>query len=463
VRLKLSPASAVYGLAFSAGCAWTGYLFLNSPGTLVQDEIGHFLISRNAWHYPELILDVWGRPVNTVLYMLPSIWGINAARAFSTLLAALTVLLTTKVAQRSGVQLLFLVPVFLWFQPWFNALSYTVITEVPFSLLLVLAVYLWLTGREAAGAVTIGLLPLVRHEGIVLVLAWCLYALYKRDWKAILISVSPFILYNLVYYMAFQRWAASIFLNPRPTAIYGSGSWLHFVQPVINNVGRPLVGLSLLGLIPVLRLKEKILGFALYALYFLTHVIIYRFGLYGSGGYDLFLLPLAPLFAVTATLGAEFALNLLSHTATRLAVPPVLHQVLPVLVIIVSVIWVGYLGLQTRPRALDQEAAALQQAANWLRVNGLSGNTVVATHVWFFYFYDLPLIPGQGWAKPPPPDQLDPGTIVVWDRHYSDRWGLAYNKLADPSAGWRVLNQFGDGFVVIFQKAQEQVIHGEEP
>jgi len=340
----LSP--ALYGLVFLAGLAWTVSRFVQSPGVPLHDEVAHFLFSRDAWQFPERMLSVWGRPAHTILYMVPSLWGLTGARVFSLVLASLTVLLATRVAPLLGVRRLFLIPVFLWFQPWFNDLSYTALTEVPFSFLLILGIYLWLSGREVLASLPLGLLALTRHEGIVLLALWGAYALYRRNWWAAALLALPLVAYNLVYFLVFREWAAAVYFVSNPTDHYGAGGWLHYVRPVVGRVGVPVTLLSLLALVPIARLPERGLAFAGYILYYLIHTILYRFGLYASGGYALFLLPLAPGFAIAAAMGVEQVLAWISHfMADRGA----MMQAASAFVGVVSVLPVIYTGLQTPP------------------------------------------------------------------------------------------------------------------
>jgi len=69
-------------------------LLFASDGTALQDEIGHYIISRDAIANPELILDLWGRTLHTILYILPAQFGLDGARLASVGLAALTVIVS---------------------------------------------------------------------------------------------------------------------------------------------------------------------------------------------------------------------------------------------------------------------------------------------------------------------------------------------------------------------------------
>jgi hypothetical protein len=43
-------------------------------------------------------------------------------------------------------------------------------------------------------------------------------------------------------------------------------------------------------------------------------------------------------------------------------------------------------------------------------------------------------------------------SLVIWDRHCSDRLGLPHSSLTDPAGGWQELLVFEDGIAAIFQK-----------
>lgn len=453
VAEKVPSFSPLFWLVFLGGLAWTFYLFSLSPGVPVQDEIGHFLFSRNSWNYPILLLDVWGRPVNTLLYMVPSLWGLNGARLFSLALACLTVLITAKTSQKLGSRLLFLAPLFLWFQPWFCDLSYTAITEVPFSLFLILGIYLCFSGKETIASVFFGMLPLVRHEGIMLLGLWGLYLLCRLKWKAIIVSLSAVLLYNIIYFACFRQFAASVYMSSKPTTLYGSGTWFHFVWPLVKNAGVPVFAMSLLALRPLAGLRGKALIILVpYLAYFAVHTVLFKFGLYASGGYELFLLPMAPGLAVAAVLGVE---DVCAFSRDRIKDPRTwkIFRNCFIAAIAVTTLMAGF---NTRPRPIDLEGALLKQAAASVQKGALAGNKVIATHVWFYYFYDMPWSPDEMWGNPPSLEGQPPGTIVVWDAHYSDRWGLPIKYLLDPQNGWEKLGSDKNNIVAVFRKAQNQ-------
>ena len=254
----------LYWLIFIVGCLLTVYAWSQSPGTPVEDEIAHLVIARNAWHYPELILHIWGRVGNTLIYMLPSLFGLNGARFSALLMSALTVLVTTASARKMGLQRLYLIPLFLWFQPWYPSFGFTAITEIPFLLILALGMYFYLSNRMTPLALCIGWLPLIRHEGVLLAGLVFIYLLLTRHGRAALVLWLPLLLYNLTFQLAFKLPIAdiplAIYLNPQPTTAYGSGPWLAYVPYLIWETGYPIFFWALIGLYGFVR--QRVHGWA---------------------------------------------------------------------------------------------------------------------------------------------------------------------------------------------------------
>ncbi len=432
------------------GFSWTLFLCINSPGVSLHDEIGHYLISQNAWNYPELMLDLWGRSLNTIFYMIPAKWGLTIARFLSLIVAALIVLLTTRVAKISGVERLYLVPLMLWFQPWFNGFSYQVITEVPFSLTMIMGVLLWLKGRENAAAIFFGLLPLIRHEGIALSGLYFLYMFYHRKWKSGLLTFLSLAGYNLIYFAVLNDWPFHIFLDAEPTDLYGSGSWFHYFPRLSYRAGLPVVLMALIALSFVWRERRRFLYLVGYIAYFMVHVLIYRFGLFASGGYIIFLLPIAPALAIVAALGGERVLNYLEEFPKRSGF--LSSRRLRQAFVFMGVILILITGFTSRPIPLDEEGFAMREAAEWIRENGYTERRIATCHVWFVYFYELPWVPGERWDEPVDLAHLPTGSLVVWDRKYCEPWGVHLSYLSDPQNGWQKLKDFRGGVAILFQR-----------
>lgn len=470
----LIPRSWLFWLIIALGLAWTIILGVQSPGTPLHDEITHYLIARDAWRDPVVILDVWGRPGNTLFYLLPSLVSLGARRWWAVLTIILTALLAARAASRLGVRQMWLVPLLLWLQPWYSQLGFTSITQIPFMLFLMLGVERWLAGKRAWASLAFGLLPIIRHEGIALTAVWIGYLVLRmivvrfrpasmispadgeyereiaRPYKSIidlLPAFLPMTLWNLFYMLVYGRLASGNLFDLRPTDIYGSGDWFHFVLPTIGHVGPFIVLLAAFGFAWLVWQRRDVVYAVPAIAYFVTHTLIYRYGLFASGGYWLFLLPMAPTFALLAALGIEKALPRGASASLNLRRP-----YLP-LVVIAALILNGVLVLAARPWPLQPNEIACEQAAAWLREQGEVETPIWSTHVWFFWIYDEPSlrrIPGGGFQ--PDPDGIPAGAFYLWDRNYGDLNGLTLDFLRSPGSGFTEVRRFEADELVLFQK-----------
>ncbi len=424
-------------------------LALQSDGMPVQDEIAHYNISRQAWHDPKLILDTWGRPINTLFFMLPALHSWFAARVFAIVYSTFSLILTILTAQKMQIKTsLFMIPVLLLFQPWFHQLGFTAITEVPFCLVMIAGVYFCVSEHYSLASLCFGSLVLIRHEGIALLGAWCLWMIVKRRWKSLAVAILPYILYSVLYWIVFRKTSLDIFLSIKPTNLYGSGSWFHFVKPTLNETGILPVVLSLLAIPAAIRLREKGMVFLLYGIYFFTHTIIFRFGLFASGGYYLFLMPLATGFALAAALALESIYKWIKKLGEKFQRKSIATMAFVTITSIVAITMLAS-SRNSKPYQLNVEEIALQKASDYLHKIDIPAEQVYSTHAFFEYLYDLPR---NNWIYKTDWNIFKQGSILVWDSHYSDRWGMNYDWLMDPASSFKIRKIISDGQVVIFEK-----------
>jgi hypothetical protein len=441
---KASVLGATYAwLVALGGLTWAAFLLLGSRGTLLDDEIGHVIFARDAWGDPALILNEWGRTANTLVFMPSAPFGFTAARFFALALSGLTVLLTVRLGRRLGVQLPWAIPLLLFFQPWFAQTSFQALTEIPFMLFVVAGWGLLLEGHLVLAGLAIGLLPLTRHEGILLLALWVAVSAWRRQWSGVVGALIPLVVYNLVSYVTTGVLPAAIYFTPKPTDMYGSGGWLHYALPLLAGVGKPVAVLAALGLPATLRSPRTRLLLAWSVIYVLMHVVIFRFGLFASGGYVVFLLPIAPVVAIMATHGLATLLSLVR--AARL--DPLLARAATALTVVAVSVVVLRTGSVAAPIPRDTLYQSMDDAASWLRQEGLDHEPLAARHVWLFNLLSIRID-----APRPPVESLPVGTVLVWDSKYSDDGGWTMTYLADPHHGWQSLQQFGGGAVAIFRK-----------
>jgi hypothetical protein len=445
----------------------TGALLLRiliSPGVALDDEITHALISLNAWTYPEALLHAWGRVGNTLAYMLPALLdGFEGRRVGAVIMTVVSMLIAAAIARRLGVRPLWLTVMAGLFQPWMLQFGYQGLTQMPFMLALIAGVWFALTERRTAAAFCFGLLAVIRHEGVALTGVAALFIIaegaQRRRWRDLIVGLAllalPLSAYNLAYRAIIGVWPSGNLFNLIPTTEYGSGGWLHFVPHLAAGVGLPVGALALLGLIPAARLPRRavLIGFLPFVFYFVLHTIIYRFGLYASGGYGVFLLPLAPAIAVLAGLGADWA-------ARRL--PPL---ILPPAGILIAGTIIGF-GLVTAPLyPVEPLHDALRAAAQWVHEHhpDVPHAAIAAAHIAFWRFYDPHFeSPWGDWHYDYA--ALPERAVLVWDPRYSAGRGADWSLVTDPASGWRRAAAFNadpgalsppDDGVIIFERGGE--------
>ena len=444
-------AAFLFWAGFLGGVACLARCMARSNGSPLDDEIGHYLISRDYWLHPCLLLDTWGKCINTSIYLLPAHFGLTATRLASVLMTCLTAWIAYATARKVGARLAYFVPTLFFFQPWVINNSYGCITEVPFSLVMALGLFLFVGSRPVLGGLMIGLLPLIRHEALALAGLWFLVALLRRRLEVAAAVAAPMACYILICLLVTRD--VPLFaelLSPKPTNYYGSGGWLHFIRRLPASVGLVLL-LSYYGLPLLLNDWRRAFIAINYAFYFAIHTVIYKFGLFASGGYVVFLLPISAMLAWVAAFGVESLASSLQSARTWLwtsALPLRGFQAVISAVILIGMLFVAAYGARASlPHKKLPVAIACGEAAAWVRDHGFTRVPFVATNVWFYHELPLPITRGKGFWVPIPEslERIDFETIVVWDRKYSDRWGLQQANLQGHPAVWEKLASFGPG------------------
>ncbi|MGE0481285.1 MAG: hypothetical protein AB7Q17_12515 [Phycisphaerae bacterium] len=467
-------------IATLAGLALSLWMAALSDGVHHDDDLVHLLYARWSFDYPAYLLHEWGRPGFTVLYAIPAQFGWFASRAFSGVLTALTAWCAFRIAQRLGAPRAWTAPAFVWLQPMTFTLSYTTLTEPVLALYLALAMRLFLARRFAWSAAVVSLCAVTRHEALLFLALWAA-ALWRerrplREWLPL--AWAPLV-HNVLSH--FYLWEAPLmmFLRPAPTDEYGSGAWWSMLArwPLAAGVGPLLLGC--VGAPLLFRTRGGALWVACGAAYFVAHSVLYRYGLFATGGYYRFLAPLAPLLATgaAAALGAfaargrdaerrAIALLLALAGVTGIlwaaieAETPdwlawllvwsrygalgmialcvgcaivatrargLLRRValaLPPLALVVLTFWQPVLArgvqppfTQCAPLRLVDDQLLVREAVDWLRESHLADRTVVAANLWVYEFLGRSLTPFRPNTRQQL-EQLKPGELFLWDRRY---------------------------------------------
>jgi hypothetical protein len=395
----------------------------------------HYLFARWAWRHHELFVDVWSRPLFTLLYAFPALLGFQAARALTVLLCLGTAWQTYQLARQLQLRRAPLALAFLFLQPSFFLFCADTMTEPLFALLFVIALRLHLSGRVTAGMFAASLFILTRPEGLFMSLLWAVWVLRSRFGSLQSAIRNP---QSAIPYLCplgagmFAWWLASwlitgdvLFIKhnwpanwPFSGTIYGAPGLLNYPARLPEIVGPLLLPAFLYGLYRLL--KEKKLGAltSSFLTLFLVHTVMRAFGLMGSAGYPRYLITVAPATALLTLVGW----NLLADRCAHVARP--LRKLAVVLVLSLSA-FANFLyadGAEwTRDALLAEQTYAWWQAQPRPFIRLIWSQPYMCMLLngdpWQNEFFTQDAAKNQQLLQAMPP-----GTLVFWDAKSGPRW-----------------------------------------
>src|SRR5258706_9535577 len=169
-------------IALVVFCLFSTTAAVYSRGFLEADGCTHYLYSRFVWQEPHLLTNVWGRAFWPAIYAIPAkIFARQGMRTASMLIAVAIALLTFHIARRQNYRLPALAGIFLLGQPILFLHSFSELTEVPFALLVTIALWAYQTRRFVLLAIIVALMPTARPEGFGFIgLATLAFILHRR-------------------------------------------------------------------------------------------------------------------------------------------------------------------------------------------------------------------------------------------------------------------------------------------
>ena len=422
-------------------CAWL------SDGFVAADACTHYLFAKYAFSDPVNFVDVWGRPLCTLIDAFPAQLGLFAVRATHVAIAIACALVARTIARnqslpRPGLALLFTIGA-----PLFFLFSFSEMTELPFALVLGLAFICYQREKWVLFALLAGLLPTARPEGFGFIFLAAIALLYHRRLISLLPLIAPLLLWDIAGWLLTDRtvpWYAWL-IHAWPWSeqgLYGSGSIFTFVG-VLPVVVPPLIlPATLIGVKTTLSPRApnptrharicQLLIAAIPLSILIAHSVLRWLGKFGTFGEARYLLICAPFWGVLSAAGFEWISQRLNfrrpwRIATVAAlVPALLNFVSPVMPLHLPPDW------QTASRFADiYRANPLREAYP----------RVVAAHPAIPYFLGTDpngnarnnAFTGAVIKQPPP------GALLVWDPVYCTTNAIAENAAAPDqlrAAGW---------------------------
>lgn len=449
------------GLIFSCFSLYFGHF---SQGFLEADACTHYLFARWSLAQPHYLVDVWGRPLFTLIYALPAgLAGRAGAQITSLLIALACAGLTTLIARRQGMAKPELAGLFVLAQPLVFLHSFSEMTELTFALLVCAALWAYQRKKWELLALFGGLMPLGRPEGFgFLLLAAAGLFLYRKWWWLILLAI-PLVVWNYAgWYLFGQSGSASFWLvNHWPyssTSVYAAGPLGHFVGLLPMLIG-PLVfpalfvGIcqSVKRLVPFGRwlgqaahrpdesldpkhqacVQLVILAVPLGVL--LIHSLLYWRGRMASNGELRYLMVASPMWALLVTQGWQWVFDrlrwkyMLSTAAVAAILPLGMNWFWAVL-----------------PLKYAPDWATSQALAGWYQNSPISHTHphLMASHIALYYFADISNSDPERsrYWNLATIRQRPPHTLLIWDpvfALYNSDQNLRVQISDIEAAGWQ--------------------------
>ncbi|HTL28099.1 MAG TPA: hypothetical protein VL282_02715 [Tepidisphaeraceae bacterium] len=298
------------------------YAAIKSQGFIEADATTHYLFARFALREHHYLVNVWGRPLITGLYMFPAaLGGVLGVRFFCLCLALLCAVITYIVAKRQNYRWPALAGIFLLAQPLMFLHSFSELTELPFATLLILAFAAYQSRRFGWMAILISLAPLGRPEGFGFILVGAVALLAHRKWWWLPVLIVPLILWSYCGWLVWRPdpqthwWQWLIKAWPySPTSVYGTGHPLAFLvrMPAVTSpliFPAMVVGLVLMLRASSYRTHEATCNLIIAVLpvgILIGHSILWWKGWMASSGELRYLLIVGPFWALLSARGWEW-------------------------------------------------------------------------------------------------------------------------------------------------------------
>ena len=397
------------------------------------DSMAHYRISRFAFEYPHLFFDHWGKPVFTILSSPFSQIGFNGIRIYNIIAGLITGYISYKTVKILEKENAFLSIVFLVFAPIYFLLFFSGLTEITFSLLLILAVFFALKEKCNLSAFILSFLPFVRTEGFLFLIIFMLAFIIYKQYKSIPFLFIGFILISIAGWPFNENplWLINKMPYTGANEIYGSGELFHYVSAMPRILGAPLLILFVLGIFSLfsnLKKSRKIESLAWkefyfillpFLIYFSAHSFVWWKGLGSSLGLIRVMAGILPLTVIISMGGYNLLYSLLKNISF-------MKYILPVLVI-VAVIYTPF-SLEKFPMKLGDQEKTLEAAANWVKKSPYFENKIFYYDLFFLFKLGIdPYDTSRCFEKVPernnPEKEILPGSIVQWDAHYGPNEG----------------------------------------
>ncbi len=420
------------------------------------DSIAHYQLARYAFKYPEYFLNHWGKPLFTILASPLAQFGYSGAVVFNLICGLFSAWFAYLIAKRLEYRHAWAAIIFTVFTPLYLIIMFTSLTEILFSLVLISAIYLFISKRFVWSAIAISLIPFARTEGVMFVVLFIPSFLLIKQYKALPFLLTGFVFFGLTglpqyhdFFWFFTKMPYSI----NSSSLYGSGSFWYYFGMLGEIMNYPLIILVITGLIFIawnlIRKGVNNLHDIKYVtLYFLIIPSIFGFILaqsflwwkgLGVLASNRFIACILPLVSIISLIGFEWIME--KAKSIR-----IIYFSLGVFII--SIVVYKPFTHNHLPMKTGINFAVMQDLTTWLKTTPYSNRKA---------FYSDPMYPFYMNLDPSDPDRcfraysyenedpsalMKPGELLIWDAQFTGFEGhLPFDSLMKNN-NFRLLNIF---------------------
>lgn len=416
------------------------------------DGIKHYQIARFSWNHPELLLDHWGKPLFTLLSSPFAQFGFKGVMVFNIILGLLAAYFTFKSARKLNLPYPKTAIIFVCFAPVYFHTVLGGLTEVLFSFMLALCIWLCLQSRFVFAAVVLSFMPFSRAEAWLVMPFFGLYFVLKKEYKIIPLMTVGFLLYSFIGWFHYDDFLWVINENPYAKAhgAYGSGELFYFFKSYKSILGNPLLFVFLTGCVVMCYLifvkkenawiNEQLLLIAAPAFaVLLAHSYFWWMGLYGSFGLTRVIGMVIPCFILLGMYGL-YVLKWLPLKKKWLEYA-----------LLLAIVWLVVrfaFDVKRFPFRLNLKQQLLAETAEWFKTTEFTNERIYYLHPFLGYLLDVdPFDPEKStlvWSmdKQNPETNVPSNAIVFWDAIFCPLEGkLPLNALMESNS-YELLKSF---------------------
>ncbi len=316
-NLKAKASLPVLFLFLSSAISLFIVLYFNGTG-LEADSFHHHLIARYAPLHSELYFDHWGKPIYTLISSPFAQFGFLGSKIFNVLCSLGSMYTAYLILKKLRVEFAaWVIPIF-FIIPLNFQISFSAFTEALFALTLLIGIYQAVNKKNAAAAIIISLLPLIRSEGLVVIPLFALFFLLKREYMSTLLLAFGQLIYSILGVLFLNKsflWVLGEIPYASLNSPYGRGDLFHFPEQLFYVLGPVLTVLFVLSLLLspiIIRTKGRsytLLILGSFLAYFIFHSISWYMGWFNSMGLKRVLGGVTPLMAIIIVMGMDSLLK----------------------------------------------------------------------------------------------------------------------------------------------------------